>query len=53
MDIPEAVDVIREELVRHRLSGRNPLWSTILKQIAKKDSVEGQSADTILETIRS
>jgi hypothetical protein len=53
MYIPEAVDVIREKLVRHRLSSRKTLWSTILKQIAKKDSFEGQYADTILETIRS
>jgi len=53
MYIPQAVDVIREELVRHRLSGRKTLWSTILKQIAKKDSFEGQYADTILEVIRS
>jgi len=53
MYIPEAVDVIREKLVTHRLSGRKTLWSTILKQIAKKDSFEGKYADTILETIRS
>lgn len=53
MYIPEAVDVIREKLVQHRLSGRKTLWSTILKQMAKKDSFEGQYADTILEVIRS
>ena len=31
MHIPEAVDVIHEKLVQHRLSGRKLLWSTILK----------------------
>jgi hypothetical protein len=53
MYIPEAVDVIREKLVRHRLSGIKTLWSTILKQIAKQDSFDGQYAGTILEAIRS
>jgi hypothetical protein len=53
MHLPEAVDVIREKLVQHRLSGRTTLWPTILKQIAKRDSFDGHFADTILETIRS
>jgi hypothetical protein len=53
MYIPEAVDDIRERLVKHRLSGRKTLWSTILKQIAKQDSFDGQYADMILKTIRS
>jgi hypothetical protein len=49
----EAVDVVREELVQHRLSGRKTLWSTILKQIAKQDSFDGHYVDVILEAIRS
>jgi hypothetical protein len=53
MYIAEVVDVIREKLVKHRLSGRKTLWSTILVQIAKQDSFDGQYADTILEAIRS
>jgi hypothetical protein len=53
MYIPEVVDVIRDKLVKHRLPGRKVLWSTILKQIAKQDSFDGQYADTILEAIRS
>jgi hypothetical protein len=53
MYIAEVVDVIREKLVKHRLSGRKPLWSTILNQIAKQDSFDGSYADTILEAIRS
>jgi hypothetical protein len=53
MYLAEAVDEIREKLVQRRLSGRKTLWATILKQIAKQDSFEGQHADTILEVIRS
>lgn len=53
MHIPEAVDVIREQLIRHQLSGRKTLWSTILQHIAKRDSFDGQYADTILESSRS
>jgi hypothetical protein len=53
MYIPEVVNDIREKLVQHRLSGKKTLWSTILKQIAKQDSFDGQYADTILEAIRS
>lgn len=45
MYLAEAVDVARERLLRHRLSGRNSLWATILKQIAEKDSFDGQHAD--------
>jgi hypothetical protein len=47
MYLGEAVDAIREKLVRHRLSGRKTLWATNLEQIAK------QCADVILEVIRS
>ena len=53
MYIPEAVDVIREKLVQHRLAGRKTLWSTILKQIAKRNAFDGNSVDVILEAIRS
>src|ERR1700730_14126317 len=53
MYLAEAVDAIREKLVRHRLSGRKTLWATILKQIAKQDAFDGHYADTILEVIRS
>ena len=53
MYLAEAVEEIREKLVRHRLSGRKSLWATILKQIAKQDSFDGHYADTILEVIRS
>lgn len=53
MYLPEAVDAIREQLVQHRLSGGRTLWFTILKQIDKRDSFDGQYADTILAVIRS
>jgi hypothetical protein len=53
MYLTEAVDAIREKLVQHRLSGRKTLWSTILKQIAKRDSFDGEYADTILAVVRS
>ena len=53
MYIGEAVDVIREKLTQHRLSGRNTLWSTLLKQIAKKDAFDGIYLDVILDAIRS
>lgn len=53
MDISEAMDIIRENLIEQRLSGRETLWSTILKQIARRDSFDGQYADLILDAIRS
>lgn len=53
MYLTEAVEAIREKLVRHRLTGRTTLWATILKQIAKEDAFDGHHADTILEGIRS
>jgi hypothetical protein len=53
MHLTEAVDAVREKLVRHRLPGRTTLWATILKQIAEQDAFDGHYADTILETIRS
>ena len=52
MHLSEAVDAIRERLVRHRLSGRKTLWAAILKQIAKQNGFDGHYADTILEVIR-
>jgi hypothetical protein len=51
MYVVEAVDVIREKLVLCRLPGRKTLWSTILKQIAKQNSIDGHYADTILVAI--
>jgi hypothetical protein len=51
--LPEAIDEIREKLVQHRLSGTKTLWVTILKQVAKQDSLDGQYADTILEATRA
>ena len=53
MYLSQAVDEIRDTLVQHRLSGRTYLWSTILEQIAKRDSFDGHYADTILEAIRA
>src|SRR5437867_4086294 len=53
MYLSEAVDVIREKLVEHRLPKKRDLWSTILKQIAKQDAFDGGYADTILEIIRA
>jgi hypothetical protein len=53
MYLAEAVDAIRENLVRHRLTGRKTLWATILKQIAKQDVFDGHYADIILEAIRA
>lgn len=52
MYLSEAVDEIREKLVKHRLAPRKFLWQTILRQIAKQDSFDGAYADTILEMIR-
>ena len=53
MYLTEAVDEIRDRLVQQRLPGRKALWATILKQIARQDSFDGQYADTILEAIRA
>ena len=53
MHLVEAADAIREKLIEHRISQRANLWSTILKQIRKRDSFDGQYVDTILEIIRS
>ena len=53
MELTEAADAIREKLIEHRISRRANLWSTILKQIRKQDSFDGQYADTILAIIRS
>jgi hypothetical protein len=40
MHLTEAVDTVREKLVRHRLPERTTLWATILKQIAKLDGFD-------------
>src|SRR5262249_55449147 len=53
MYLTEAVEAIREKLLRHRLSGRTTLWATILKQIAKQDAFDGEYADVIVEVMRS
>jgi hypothetical protein len=53
MYLSEAVDALRERLVRHRLPGGKDLWSTVLRQIARQDSFDGRPADAILEVIKS
>jgi len=53
MGLTEAADAIREKLIEHRISRTATLWSTILKQIRKQDSFDGQYVDTILDIIRS
>jgi hypothetical protein len=53
MSLADAVDAIREKLVQHRRTGRNGLWATIVKQIAKQNAFDGAYVDTILEVIRS
>jgi hypothetical protein len=53
VDLTDAVEAIREKLIEHRISRSANLWSTVLKQIRKQDSFDGQYADTILEIIRS
>jgi hypothetical protein len=52
MYLTEAVEGIREKLVRHPLSERTTLWATILKEIAKQGGFDGHYADTNLEVIR-
>src|SRR5947209_531554 len=53
MYLSEAVDEIREKLVKHRLAPRKFLWRTILKQIAKQDCFDGAYADTIQKMIQA
>jgi hypothetical protein len=53
MELTEAADASREQLIEHRISRTANLWSTILKQIGKQDSFDGHYADTILVVIRS
>jgi hypothetical protein len=53
LNLGEAVNAIRDKLVPHRLPGGKTLWATILKQIAERDSFDGQYTDTILAVIRS
>jgi hypothetical protein len=52
MELTEAVEAIREMVIEHRISRTANLWSTILKQIRKQNSFDGDHADTILEIIR-
>jgi hypothetical protein len=49
----EAVDEIREKLVKYRLAPRKFLSRTILKQIAKQDCFDGAYAGEIQEMIKS
>ncbi|MGO9469703.1 MAG: hypothetical protein ACLQVF_36835 [Isosphaeraceae bacterium] len=53
MDLTEAADAIREMLIEYRISRTAKLWSTVLKQITKRDGFNRQYVDTILEIIRS
>jgi hypothetical protein len=53
MDLIDAAEAIREKLIGHRISRSANLWSTILKQIRKQDSFDGEYVDTILGIIRS
>jgi hypothetical protein len=53
MELTEAAGAIREKLIKHRISRKANLWSTILNEIRKQDSFDGKYADTILEIIRS
>jgi hypothetical protein len=53
MYLSEAIHAIRGKLLEHRTSRTADLWSTILKQIAERDSFDGRYADTILDLIRS
>jgi hypothetical protein len=53
MDLTDAADLVREKLTEHRISPRTNLWLTILKQIKKKNSFDGDYVETILEIIRS
>ncbi len=53
MDRTEATEAIREKLMEQRISRTANLWSTILKQIRKQYSFDGNYADTILEIIRA
>jgi|GEM_PF-7031949 hypothetical protein len=53
MEFDDVVDVIREKLLQHRISGKATLWSTIVTRIASNDSFDAKYADTILEAIRS
>jgi len=53
MYLTQAIDELREKLIQYRLSGRKPFWASILKQLAKQDSLDGNHAETILEAIRA
>jgi hypothetical protein len=53
MYLSEAVDEIREKLVKHRLAPRKFLWRTMLMQIKKAGYFDGHLENPILEAIRS
>ena len=53
MYLSEAVDEIREKLVKHRLAPRKFLWRTILQQIKKQGGFDGHLENPIMEAIRS
>ena len=48
----QAIDVVRERVMRLPSSEKADVWSTILKQIAKRKSFEGRYAVAIEEIIR-
>jgi hypothetical protein len=53
MYISEAIDTIRNSIVEHRIASGADLWSTILKQIEKRGSFDGDYVDNIICFIRS
>ncbi len=53
MYLSQAVDEIREMLVKHRLAPRKFLWRTILQQIKKQNCFDGHLENPIMEAIRS
>lgn len=53
MYLSQAVDEIRERLVKHRLAPRKFLWRTILQQIKKQSCFDGHLEAPITEAIRS
>jgi hypothetical protein len=53
MYLSEAVDQIREKLVKHRLAPRRFLWRTILQQVKKRGGFDGHLENPIMEAIRS
>ena len=50
--LDEVLDLIREQLTGLQLPDGKSVWATILAQILRQNSFEGQHAETILELIR-